>query len=479
MPSGENFLSEQNKSYEDKRWVVYAHINKINNKVYIGITSIKPYYRRWQNGKHYKNNRHFNAAIQKYGWDNFAHEILFENLSKDEAFKKEIETIKFYNSTNPNLGYNISYGGSAPMLGRHHSLESRGKMSENNGKYWKGRHLSDITIKKLSISKSGTSSWNKGIPQREETKEKISKKLKLFHDKDPRTSSRYGKFGSLNPTSKTIYCIETGKEYIGIREASRLTGIPSPNITRSLTSNGKYSAGKWNKQRLHWIYSEGNMNNKTIFNYIAADWTRIKNHCRTADNKKFTNNEASSKFKKNLLISEHSPIRLLEFDWSWNSIYYWLSTEWSRHKFEKFISTQRDDRFPTDIPRGEKRQDSLVNFDGYANMQNLIDAWRKRLCFMATKDARELAEDFKSELRKTHKIESDVLVPNCVYRCGCPEFKTCGYYNKFLKWCKDNSKIQNYFDINSRYDLYNEYFYTVRATKDITIEVDKINNEVN
>ena len=83
---------------------------------------------------------------------------------------------------------------------------------------------------------------------------------------------------------------------------------------------------------------------KTIFNWIGDDWKRVKNHCRTTDNKDFTENEATETFKKKLLISEHSPIRLLEFDWSWKSIFYWLSTEWSRHKFEKFISSARDDR---------------------------------------------------------------------------------------------------------------------------------------
>lgn len=200
---------------------------------------------------------------------------------------------------------------------------------------------------------------------------------------------------------------------------------------------------------------------KTVFNFIADDWRRVKNHCRTTDNKDFSENEASTTFKKKLLISEHSPIRLLEFDWTWKSIFYWLSTEWSRHKFEKFISTQRDDRLMDDIPRGDKPQKALVNFDGYANMQNLIDAWRKRLCRMATPEARELAEDFKKVLHETHPIESDILVPNCIYRMGCPEFKTCGYIHGFLVWVEVNHPGEDWItDIQRRYDLYNEYFYT-------------------
>lgn len=195
---------------------------------------------------------------------------------------------------------------------------------------------------------------------------------------------------------------------------------------------------------------------KTIFNYIADSWRRVKNHCRTTDNKDFTEKDPTDTFKKKLLISEHSPIRLLEFDWSWPRIPYWVSTEWSRHKFEKFISTQRDDRLKDETPRGKKPQDAPVNFDGYANMQNLIDAWRKRMCYQATPEARKLAEDFKVELHKTHPLEADVLVPNCIYRGGCPEFKTCGLFPTFFE---DHFYDLCTFDIQKRYDLYNKEFY--------------------
>lgn len=205
---------------------------------------------------------------------------------------------------------------------------------------------------------------------------------------------------------------------------------------------------------------------KTIFNYISDDWRRVKNHCRTTDNKDFTEKDASENFKRQLLISEHSPIRLLEFDWSWKGIKYWLSTEWSRHKFEKFISTQRDDRLKDEMSRDDKPQSALVNFDGYANMQNLIDAWRKRLCRQATDEARELAEDFKVALHETHPIESDVLVPNCIYRCGCPEFKTCGYFNRFLWWLRQHGyEFTDILNPHDRYRIYNEFFYENRKDK--------------
>lgn len=192
----------------------------------------------------------------------------------------------------------------------------------------------------------------------------------------------------------------------------------------------------------------------TEFNEIIDNWKRVKNHCRTTMRKEFTENEPTEKFKKMMLISEHSPIRLLEFDWSWKNIKYWVSTEWSRHKFEKFISSSRNDR-QSDFDRNKAPQDSLVSFDGFANMQNLIDTWRKRMCFCATKEARELAEDFKKELHKTHPLESSVLQKNCIYRCGCPEPNSCGYWKAFC----EKHKNENLLDIENRYRLADEDFY--------------------
>ena len=201
---------------------------------------------------------------------------------------------------------------------------------------------------------------------------------------------------------------------------------------------------------------------KTIFNWIGNDWKRVKNHCRTTVNKQFTDNEPSEKFKKDLLISEHTPIRLLEIDWSWYDIPSWVSVHWTRHKHEKFVSTQRDDRKEHDISRDDMPQGTPVNMDNYANEQQCIDIFRKRLCYQASPETRELAEDFKVSLHTIEKEMSDVLVPNCIYRCGCPEFNMCQerIFAEFLNWVMDKEgSLTNVFKIQKRYDLYNEWFY--------------------
>lgn len=89
-------------------YVVYRHISP-NGKSYIGITGQSPE-RRFQNGDGYSSQPAFYRAIQKYGWENFKHEILEEKLTEKEACEKEDFYIKKYNSVAPN-GYNSREGG--------------------------------------------------------------------------------------------------------------------------------------------------------------------------------------------------------------------------------------------------------------------------------------------------------------------------------------------------------------------------------
>lgn len=98
---------------------IYAHINKQNNKVYIGQTIREPNIRFGNNGNNYKHSRNtlFYNAIQKYGWNNFEHKIIYtiENESKDDLLlalnSLEEQEILKYNSCNREYGYNVESGG--------------------------------------------------------------------------------------------------------------------------------------------------------------------------------------------------------------------------------------------------------------------------------------------------------------------------------------------------------------------------------
>lgn len=100
---------------DERTWLLYVHTNKINNKKYVGITSMATK-QRWANGSGYKGQVFYNA-IQKYGWDNFDHEIIVEGLTESEAYYWERLYIKGLNSKSPN-GYNITDGGDARSMDR-------------------------------------------------------------------------------------------------------------------------------------------------------------------------------------------------------------------------------------------------------------------------------------------------------------------------------------------------------------------------
>lgn len=192
---------------------------------------------------------------------------------------------------------------------------------------------------------------------------------------------------------------------------------------------------------------------KTEILKIKGDWQEVVDDCRSTVGKESLRKEPSSDFKKRILISEHSPIRDISIKWKWKNIPSWVATHWSRHKFECFIQTQRTDR--TGVDRRKLPQDAPVTFNGDANCQNLIDVWRKRLCYQASTETRKYAEDFKRNLKKIQPELSDVLCPNCIYRCGCPEICCCGYFYELLG--KDEKIGSN--NIQERYDAYNKLFW--------------------
>ena len=111
-------------------YIVYKHTNKHNGKSYIGISSQSIQHRSGYNGKNYKRNKHFYAAIQKYGWSNFSHEILFDELSKENAEHKEIELIAKYKTNDFRYGYNLSSGGESGHSGCRMSDEEKLRRSQ-------------------------------------------------------------------------------------------------------------------------------------------------------------------------------------------------------------------------------------------------------------------------------------------------------------------------------------------------------------
>lgn len=127
-------------------YIVYKHTNKTNGKVYIGITCQR-IHDRWKGGHGYRS-QYFSRAIKKYGWDGFVHEIVAENLSKEDACELERILIKSYKSTETEYGYNQALGGDGGgMYNKHHSESAKKKISkarkENGFTEDHKRHISE------------------------------------------------------------------------------------------------------------------------------------------------------------------------------------------------------------------------------------------------------------------------------------------------------------------------------------------------
>lgn len=91
-----------------KKYALYIHRSP-SNKFYVGISTNPE--RRWCNGNGYKRQTHFWNAIQKYGWDNFDHIILYTGLSKEDACHLQKRIIAILKSNQREYGYNITSGG--------------------------------------------------------------------------------------------------------------------------------------------------------------------------------------------------------------------------------------------------------------------------------------------------------------------------------------------------------------------------------
>lgn len=251
---------------KEKSYFVYAHENKINGKIYIGITSRKKPEMRWENGEGYKGSL-FYRAIQKYGWNNFNHIILFSNLSKQEACDIERRLIKELKTQDRNFGYNVADGGFVPseahLAGLQKGIEQmkRPVIRLNDGKIFQSiAEAEAITgvpnpniVKACKGVRKSAGKMISGTPMYWSYYSKdmnISKLLKeKIREKD--NSRHYS-------TSQKVVCLNTNKIYLSLTDAQKDTGVFIENIIKCCKKKysyaGKDSFGNPLVWRYYWDY---------------------------------------------------------------------------------------------------------------------------------------------------------------------------------------------------------------------------------
>lgn len=226
-------------------YTVYKHLFP-NQKIYIGMTSLKPY-RRWDKGRGYSTQELMSRAINKYGWDNIEHIIIASGLSKREAEELEISLIAELKANNPMYGYNIENGGNCA-----------------------GTH-SEATRKKIGDAQRGEKNHMYGKPSpmrgKKRTPEQVENnrrahlgqpciwKGKKAHPnfvaaaRKPKTEQARKKMSDAR--SVPVLCIETGKIYKNGKVAAEAVGIHRGGVNRALKKDNATAGG------FHWRRLEG------------------------------------------------------------------------------------------------------------------------------------------------------------------------------------------------------------------------------
>lgn len=170
-----------------KNAYVYRHIRKDTNEVfYIGIGINSKSYKVPYNRANSKRNRSefWHYIVNKTDYNV---EIVFDNLTRNEACEKEIELIAFYGRRDLNNGtlVNMTDGGDG-LSGHVFSEDHKKKIGEKH----KGRIFSEDTRRKMSVSAKSKiltedhkqniskaligNKYSLGFKHTEETKKKVS-----------------------------------------------------------------------------------------------------------------------------------------------------------------------------------------------------------------------------------------------------------------------------------------------------------------
>lgn len=185
-----------------------------------------------------------------------------------------------------------------------------------------------------------------------------------------------------------------------------------------------------------------------------ADWIRVVNAARRTWGKGPIGYEPKDSWKRGILLAEHSPIRLLEYDFTIENIRQWVIVHLVRHHqgCEKFVHTQRED-INKEIEEVTKRVVEIFEEEGLlrdgwrardymfqgegndmdmtCNAQAFINISRKRLCYGCPSPETRLAWSAVIDaLREVDPILAEKCVPECLYRGFCPEVnRSCGFVN--------------------------------------------------
>jgi len=140
----------------------------------------------------------------------------------------------------------------------------------------------------------------------------------------------------------------------------------------------------------------------------------------------YTINAESKMSLAKIYRCEHSPMRTQMFTVELIGIPTFVSVHFVRHHVgvDHWVKSNREDRGGT----GKEDRWSPVNHMMLINAQSLVNLSRKRLCLAAHKETVRVMRAIKAAVAECDPDLAAVMVPECEYRGGCHELKSCGYW---------------------------------------------------
>lgn len=235
--------------------LIYKATNQINNKVYIGQTSTSLEQRKKQhiyNATHKIKKSYFYSALQSYGVDNFNWEILEDNLNIENLNERECYWINYYQSNNPDFGYNMTSGGdNADNLDKWRQKNSEQMHIEAKKGWEKMRQylLAHPEIDEQRKIKAKQKAQEYAAKHLIEIKQR-SYNVYLQHKEQQEETLRKSREARM----KAVQCIETQIIYPSLQEAGRQTNISPSNIKYCCDGKRKSAGKDANGNKLHWQY---------------------------------------------------------------------------------------------------------------------------------------------------------------------------------------------------------------------------------
>lgn len=148
------------------KFIVYKTINKVNGHFYIGVHKLNGKLKR--NREYLGSGKILHYAIKKYGIENFEREILFEFLTKKEAYQKEAEIVNEDLLKLKNC-YNIKLGGDGGW--KQNSNKGKVIVRDSDG------HRLKVDKNDIRYIKGELVPYNKGVSPTKESNDKRSATL--------------------------------------------------------------------------------------------------------------------------------------------------------------------------------------------------------------------------------------------------------------------------------------------------------------